>query len=117
MKEYARQLKFSLYNITCSKYQKEADGNSEITVIVFHCKDKEEQSQFIKSTQFCVVGNNVCYREKDSQKIQIMKLRNQQMSHIPDDRDDVSVDQLEEEGQIECTHMTNLVANFSIDAM
>ena len=46
-----------------------------------------------------------------------MKIRNDQKNHIPDDRDDVSVDQLEEEGQVECTHMNNVVANFSIDAM
>ena len=49
---------------------------------MFHCLDLTEVVEFFEKTQFCLVGNNLCYRKKDSTDIKILKLKDDKDNFI-----------------------------------
>lgn len=52
-------------------------------VIVFHCLDAEHQNQMVKSTQYCVVGNYLCYRHRNKKVVWITELKQDFDAPIP----------------------------------
>lgn len=56
---------------------------SEFKLIVFHVLDEEQQKLFTKQTQYCVVGNYLCYRHRQMQKVWITKLKSDEDDYIP----------------------------------
>ena len=46
----------------------------EFKVVVFHCQNEDEQKQLVENTQFCLAGNKLCYRNRNSNDIKIVNL-------------------------------------------
>ena len=44
--------------------------------MVFHCLDQTKVTEILEKSQFCLVGNKLCYRKKDSTDIKILNLKN-----------------------------------------
>lgn len=61
----------------------EATSGSEFKVIVFHCENAEQQRQLVKETQFCVVGNYLCHRQRSRRVVWVTQLKNEDQAFIP----------------------------------
>lgn len=44
-------------------------------MIVFHCLDAEAQTMYVENTQYCAVGNYLCYRMRNKEHIWVTKLK------------------------------------------
>lgn len=50
----------------------------QFKVLLFHCKDKEHQQLMVQNTQYCYVGNYLCYRHRDERTIWVTKIKSKE---------------------------------------
>ena len=65
----------------------EIDGNTgkktDFKYVVFHCLDEHQQERMTRKTQFCVVGDYLCHRDRNARTIWVTQLKTEDQDFIP----------------------------------